>query len=258
MAPQKKDWVDYEFNLPTLVLFSLISTVLPLLFSLPIIRRVNEQPRDLLLLLIFFAFAVATEVILYVFFSLSKENAWIFHIYTLIEYVLMTIILANWQNKSRSARLMYISIPVYLLCFLLIKATGLESFETGLYNNITRPLAVLLLGAFAFFTLQNLWRHTPANLSKDYRFWMLLAMVLYYSTSLGLFAFMYTKNQALLVLLFKMHAVVNITHNILFTIGVWRVRGQKGIDLQTTQASDYSLSWMIFSRMAYFVKSAMV
>ncbi|MGI0014668.1 MAG: hypothetical protein ACREBU_14695 [Nitrososphaera sp.] len=178
----------------------------------------------MVLLFIFFAFAVVSEITLFILTSQHKPSAWIFHVYTFIEYVLITMILVNWQNKSPIAKLTRLSIPLYIFCFVLIKVVGLENFETGLYNSITRPLAVLLLSTFAFLTLQALWSRTPANLTGDYRFWMLLAMALYYSTSLVLFAFMFTKGRDLLVALFKIHAVVHIIHNILFTIGVFRVR----------------------------------
>jgi hypothetical protein len=187
-------------------------------------------------LAIFFAFAVVSEITLFVFTWLSKQSAWIFHIYTFIEYLLIMSILANWQHQSPIAKLMRVSIPIYIFFFVFIKVAGLENFETGLYNNVTRPLAILLMSTFALLTLHDLWRRTPANLTSDYRFWILLSMALYYSASLVLFAFMFTKDRNLLVALFKIHAVVNIMHNILFTVGILRVRGTKPTAFQPTSA----------------------
>jgi hypothetical protein len=131
---------------------------------------------------------------------------------------------------------MRFSIPAYILLFILAKVTGVENFSADTANYITRPLAIFLLSAFAILTLQTLWRHSPANLTSDYRFWMLLAMALYYSASLVLFAFMFTKDQDLLIALFKIHAVVNIIHNILFTTGIFRVGNAKPA-LQPTSIS---------------------
>lgn len=132
---------------------------------------------------------------------------------------------------------MRLSISVYILIFVLIKLFNLENFSAETVNYITRPLALLLLTTFALLTLQNLWRNTSTNLTDDYRFWMLFAMALYYSTSLGLFAFMYTKNQELLIALFKMHAVINIIHNLLFTIGVFKVRAAQRVALEPSSSS---------------------
>ncbi|MGH7494915.1 MAG: hypothetical protein ACREOO_21290 [bacterium] len=207
---------------PPLVLCSAISTFLPLFASATRIGHVTKCSTGLVFLWLFFVFAVAAEIILYIFSWHGNQSAWIFHVYTVIEYTLATIVLAGWQIDSKLSKLMRSSIPIFFFCFILIKAVGLENFEPGLHNNITRPLAVLLLSASALLTMQNLWRETPENLAKDYRFWMLLAMAFYYSTSLVLFAFMFTMQLEMLDALFKMHAVTNIIHNILFTVGVFQ------------------------------------
>jgi hypothetical protein len=186
----------------------------------------------------FFAIAAMTEVILHIFSLQNKQSIWIVHVYTVIEYVLIAIIIANWQTDMAIAKLVRMSVLVYIFIFVLTKATGLENFSATTVNYVTRPLAVLLLSTFALLTLQALWNHISVNLTDDYRFWMLLAMALYYSASLVIFAFTFIKGQDLLLALIKIHAVVNIIHNILFTIGVFRVRGAKpAAALQPTSAS---------------------
>ncbi|MEK7728552.1 MAG: hypothetical protein AAB354_09075 [candidate division KSB1 bacterium] len=224
-------------KLPVIILFSSISSLLPLLSCIMTFKIDGEAFKGFKGLCIFFALAVATEIILHVFTSNNRQSAWVFHVYTFIEYVLITSVLVSWQSKLTKFRLMRVSIPLYIVIFLFIKFSGVEGFDAGLYNNITRPLALLLLTAFALLTLQDLWHNTSKNLAEDYRFWMLLAMALYYSTSLGLFAFMYTKNQELLIALFKIHAVVNIIHNLLFTIGVFKVRAAQQVALEPASAS---------------------
>ncbi len=224
-------------NNPLIVLCSGISTLLPFLASTFIFKYSNNRSKTFLFLWIFFASAAVSEIALFVLGSQGKPSTWIAHIYTLIEYVLISIILASWQIKPTLARLMHLSIPIYILFFVLIKMTGLENFSTDTVNYVTRPPAVLLLSTFVFLALQALWSHTPANLTDDYRFWMLLAMALYYCSSLVLFAFMFTKNWDLLAVLLKIHAVVNIMHNLLFTIGVLRMRDTKPMALQPTSSS---------------------
>ncbi len=234
---QTEETIETEMHYPPLILSSSISTLLPFLASIVILRHFSKYSKRSSALWIFFALAVATEITLFVLNAQRKQSTWIFHAYTLIEYVLITIVLASWQAKPTIAKVMRISVALYILLFILIKVVGLESFSSGTNNYITRPFALLLLSTFAFLTVQDLWRNSSSNLTDDYRFWMLLAMALYYSTSLGLFAFMFTKNQELLIALFKIHAVVNIIHNLLFTIGVFKVRAAQQVALQPTSAS---------------------
>lgn len=222
---------------PPVVLLSIGSTLLPFLVGTSLLKPANKRSQSTSFLWIFFAFAAVIEITAPILTSRSFSSAWISHIYTLIEYVLITIILVPWQTNNTLARLMRLSISVYILIFVLIKLFNLENFSAETVNYITRPLALLLLTTFALLTLQNLWRNTSTNLTDDYRFWMLFAMALYYSTSLGLFAFMYTKNQELLIALFKMHAVINIIHNLLFTIGVFKVRAAQRVALEPSSSS---------------------
>lgn len=217
---------------PFLIVCSIISTFLPFLACVTLLRHFSKQTKSMRLLWAFFAFAMISEIILFILNSQKMRSAWYHHIYTLLEYALVITILTNWQTSFTVVRLARASIPVYIVCLVFVKISGLENFEPGSYNNLTRPLAVLLLTTFSFITLQALWRQTPAHLTSDYRFWMLLAMLLYYSTSLVLSAFMFTRNHNLLDALFRIHAIVNITHNLLYTIGVFQVRKAQQLALQ--------------------------
>ena len=221
---------------PLIIICSSISTLLPFLAFAMSAKYSNEHFSSLKLLWIFFALAAGTEIILFILSSSKTPSTWITHIYTLIEYVLITAVLASWQPRTTSAKIMWLSLPVYVFLFMLAKIAGLESFSANTNNYITRPLALFLLSTFVFITLHGLWRQSPINLNRDYRFWMLLAMAIYYSASLVLFAFMFTKSLELLIALFKIHAAVNIAHNILFTIGVLKVRAAQRAALQPTSS----------------------
>lgn len=214
-------------NLSFLIAASSVSAAFPLLPMNATLFQYIRTKRTLIFLFAFFGVAVITEVALYVHSLNSIPSGWIFHLFTFIEYLLIVTILSRWQIKPRLAILMRLSIIIFILLFVILRVAGLEDFSAHTASFVTRPVAVLSLCILAFITLHNLWQHTPASINKDYRFWMLLAMVLYYSASLGLFAFMFTDDRDLLVLLFKIHAVVNIIHNILFTIGVLQIRRLK-------------------------------
>lgn len=228
-----------DFFYPPLILCSSIATLFPFLASATVLRYVKSE-KGLLPLLMFFSLAVATEITLYILNSNGKPSAWISHIYTPIEFVLITTVLAIWQPKSAIYKPMIASIPFYLVLNILSKIIGLEVLTIEMNSYVTRPLALILLSTFALLTLHALWRHIDVNIIKDFRFWMLLAFASYYSISIVLYAFMFAKDQGLLIALFNIHAVANIIHNILFTIGVFILRGANMRNLSRSQYPDYS------------------
>jgi hypothetical protein len=76
---------------------------------------------------------------------------------------------------------------------------------------------------FILHNLQSLSQNTPGRLRWDYRFWILLALAGYYSSSAILFSFTYLENQQMLISILYLHAIANIMHNVLLTIGVFHI-----------------------------------
>lgn len=158
---------------------------------------------------------------MYSIYSLqSKPNAWLIHIYTPIEYGILAHMLSSWQERRLVSNFISVSIPVYFTVYLMLKLSGVENFEADTINYVSRPLSLLLVAGFASYTLNRLCTGESSFLLRSYRFWILLAIVVYYSGSTIIVAFMYLESRTLLVQLFYAHAILNILHNILFTIGV--------------------------------------
>ena len=206
-------------NTPALITASIISTLVPFLVwnLLWWRKRKSFFPAALW---IFFLLAAATEMIVFTYSLLHKPSAWIVHIYTPIEYGLLLYVLSSWQENPAVRRAIRTSIPAYLCLYLIAKLTGVEPFEAKTINYLSRPIALLLISGFSWFTLNQTWLHGSENLSRNFRFWILMALTTYYSGSIMLDAFMYTKNHDVLLHLFYAQAILNILHNILFTIGI--------------------------------------
>lgn len=200
--------------------FSGISTLFVFLISSLYFKQVRTH-RGMMLWWIYFALASLTEIILHIFSYNNQQSAQVFHIYTLVEYFMLTMILATWQDAKIAAKRMRLSIPIYIVVYALIKFVGLEDFSAATINVVTRPVALLMINVFSCYTLFSLWSNPPEKIFRDHKFWMLIALILYYNISLILSAFMFMKNVAVIVALFEIHAVVNIIHNILFAIGVF-------------------------------------
>lgn len=199
---------------PTFVFLSFISTFLPFLAGSKLYKKIPSFR----ILWLFFAFSATTDLTLFILNSLHQQTAWIASIYTVCEYIFISIILAEWHHNKLASKMMLASIPAFLLTFAILKYIKLENLEA---YSINRPLALLLLSAFASMTLLSLWKRQTDMLPLDFRFWMLIAILLYYCGSLIPFAFMSVNDGPILDWLFQIHALINILHNLLFCAGIY-------------------------------------
>ena len=220
--------------LDLLVDLSVFSTVLPCLVSTILLRYFRKR-RDLLLLWLLFLFAAATDVSMDILARSKTPNLLIFQVYCLLEYVLVLNILSKWHPDEKAGKWMRAAIPIYVAAYVVIKAAGLEGLQTDSHNFITRPIALLIMIVSTFDALHALWNSAPTNFSRDYRFWCMIALAIYYSSSVVFISFTYMKNRELLLGIVYLHAAINILHNILFTIGIVRAASQ-GTVLMTSAA----------------------
>lgn len=204
---------------PLIVILSNLSTLLPVLACVTAFK-ILKIPKNLILLWWFFAIALTTEISVHIYHILGRPNAWIVHVYTFFEYAFIVYILSTWQNKRSALTVMRLSIPAYFAIYVILKASGLENFEADSINHFSTSMAFLLISGFVFYTFHQLAVKTLAPLYKDFRFWILMALAIYYSGSLIIFAFMYIETYEIRVYLGHTHAALNILQNILFTVGV--------------------------------------
>jgi len=209
---------------PTIIILSSFSTFLPFL-TCTALFKIFKYNKNLIPLYLFFTVAVIAEIIVHIYHLFGKPNVWISHLYTLVEYVLIAYILSTWQKDDHASRVMRLSIVVYFVIYFILKLSKFENFEADTINYISRPISLLFISGAVFYTFHQFWLSTPAPLHKDFRFWILIAMAIYYSSSIIIFAFMYIKAQGLLLYLIYIHAALNILQNILFTVGIIRAFG---------------------------------
>lgn len=205
-------------NTPLLIVLSNLSTVLPFL-SATAMLFFSRSIRNTILLWLFFTAALLTEILVHAHHLANKPNAWIIHLYTPLEYLLIVFILSRWQNREKSRKAMLISIPLYLGLYGFMKIAGIENLESSTINYVSRPISLLLIGGFVLFTLHQLSAREETLLQSDYRFWILLALAIYYCGSIIIVPFMYIQNREILLFLVYTHAILNILQNLLFVIG---------------------------------------
>lgn len=205
-------------NTPLLIIISNLSTTLPFLSSTALLFFVKHI-RNTIPLWLFFTAALVTEILVHVHHLAGRPNAWIVHLYTPLEYILIVFILSRWQSREKFKRAMLISIPLYLGLYSFMKFVGIENFESTTINYVSRPISLLLISGFVLFTLHQLSTREEIFLQRDFRFWILLALAIYYSGSIIIVPFMYIKIREILLFLVYTHAVLNVIQNLLFVIG---------------------------------------
>lgn len=216
---------------PLISILSAISTPLPFITAL-LFLKLTSLNRDMKILLGYLGVATLTELIVTLFFMYNLPNHWVIHVYTLAEYLLVAALLAAWQNNSEFGGIIRLSIPLYLLVYAVIKISGWEDFSASTLNYLTRPIALILLNGFALYSLLTLSKKLSTSIYRDYRFWILAALAIYYTAAIILVAFMFLKDNNVLRFLMLLHSPVNILHNLLIIVGIlcyWRFDTKRAI-----------------------------
>ena len=222
-------------NLPFIIILSNISTFIPFLGGILLLKK-KPLNKDVKILIFLFIIAALTEVIFHLHLILGYPNTWISHFYTPIEYSLWLIILSYWQHNVQTSKIIRWSIPVYLILYITFELIGLESIDAETINYISRPISLIVLSLVAAYTLLGLAFSSQFRLIRFYRFWILLAIFIYYMGSIIIYAFSFTQNRETLATLAELHSGLNILHNLLFMIGIiciWKFgTGSNGEDFE--------------------------
>jgi hypothetical protein len=114
------------------------------------------------------------------------SNIWVFHLITLIEYVMLSYMFSFWQRVPAIRRTILGSIPVFALIWLFAKLS-IENFSH--LDNYTMVLSsVLLTGISSYTLLSLLGEETIPALSRTPQFWVATGVLIYYAGNLFMFA----------------------------------------------------------------------
>lgn len=200
---------------------SLLSSLLVAIYCIYVFRKISLS-EDLKRLRFLWVVAASADLGLFIFAKMLGPNLKFFHFYTILEYILIVMILACWQPDRQKQKLVYYSIGLYLIIYLVIHLTGLEAFSVKTINYITRPIAKLMISIVAFYVLYIVVFKEKSTalekLAKDYRFWILTAMLLYYYIGSLISAF--AKITELSIEIFTVHAALNTVHNLFYMWGI--------------------------------------
>ena len=201
---------------PLFAYITLISPLIPICIGLIKILSVN---RGMKILLYYLIFAISIDIFLAWIVKGRQLQMGFVHGYYLVEYVFIISIIMVWQESHRMKRFFQALMLLYILFWIIAKFT----FEplSGLYS-ITATTSQVLLTLSAGYTLFIVIGNRVQPLTKDYRFWVLLSCVVYYTGTLLTIALRGILIQYSLDKFFLFTSLdwsLKIIFNMLFTIG---------------------------------------
>lgn len=186
----------------------------------------SSLTKDLRILLALVTAGVLGEVATWIFIDYLSTNPqdlnllWIFHIFTIAEFIFLMMIFNTWHTGRRSRRTVSIAGPVVLVILIAVKLyQGLKGTEQ--FDSFATTVEGLVVVTLAVLTLIYLTSDDIVHIFEDPRFWVVSAIMFYFAGNLIIFAL---GQEALGVLradntteaIWTMHSALNITANCLY------------------------------------------
>ena len=164
--------------LPPLTFIALFSTSLPLCVG---VFKITKVDRGMKILFLYLVFNFAANIYLMWFASGRQFIIGLIHVYYLVEYLLIMVIMYNWLESRNEKRLFQVLILLYGFFWTIAKVT----FEplNGLYSYIGTTSQIILISC-AEYTLFLVVRTQMQPIINLDRFWVLLSFVIYYAGTL--------------------------------------------------------------------------
>ena len=163
---------------PLLIYIAIFSSIIPIGAGISKILRMDRGMRILMYYLIF---AFTADIFLMWFVRGRQLQIGLTHVYYIVEYVFIMMILYKWQESNNTRRFFKALILVYILFWVIAKV----SFEplSGLYS-ITATTSQVLITLGAGYTLFVVIGNREQPIMNNYHFWVLLSFVIYYAGTL--------------------------------------------------------------------------
>lgn len=112
------------------------------------------------------------------------NNLWAIHVFTLVEYIILLVLLSRWTQYIIAKKIFYTLIILFITLWIFSKFT-FESLK--LVDTWTSSISCTVLTiSFAYMILEMV-SSIEILIIKDYRFWIIVGFLFYFSTSLILY-----------------------------------------------------------------------
>ena len=181
--------------------------------------RYDVLSKDFRILSLFFVGSVINTSLQFYTSMHNINNMVLLHLYTLSEYAVLMYVMSLWQKKVIMMRAFRLSIAAFFVIWGLAKIF-IEDHTR--FDTFTSPLANFTITCAAVYTMVFLYRENRSTLIKNARFWIISAIIVYYSGNIVFFAFTnillsYSAPQIMFV--WSIHWFIGIITNLLYSEG---------------------------------------
>lgn len=155
------------------------NTLILAAFILSLIASLKGYKRFGLLSLLLFITSVLELSVLYL---IEKETdfTWLYHIYNVVEYALLCLFLADAINSAAIAKVIKVSIPLFIL-------TGLSVsyfyYSFSGFPGLNINIEGLLLSIICVYILFNMEVIEKASIFSNYYFWICSGILIFFGTT---------------------------------------------------------------------------
>ncbi|MBD3233867.1 MAG: hypothetical protein GF315_09105 [candidate division Zixibacteria bacterium] len=181
--------------MPNLYCFPLVSYLssltgfITLITGLLLFRKLDSALRIIVVYFFVICLVDTTQLLQAVYYG---NNSVLLHIFTILEYSFLAWVFQHWQTGKIAKHIIRWSIPVFILIGILFKIY-LEPLQN--FDGFTASLSAALLIFISLYTLitilleRNIIRENYENLISLPKFWVSIAVLVYFSGNILTFAF---------------------------------------------------------------------
>jgi hypothetical protein len=181
--------------------------------------RYRNLPRPLRILVWLIAFNIGLIGLEFIIASGKRNNLWLTHVSTIVEYVLIVFIFSSWIKHKTIRFVLMSSLPLFIVLWIVGKFTFEPlSFADDLTSTISKVLQISFSAYLLIIIVKDsdiAWRH-------DSRFWIAASVIIYAAGSLFIFALfnkMVQVSPDFLRMIWPLNWILAIISNLFFTLG---------------------------------------
>lgn len=200
---------------------SALTVAIPFFVALFRRRKLDAPDRTLWLLM---SISAITEIIIEILRSYDINNMYVTHVYTILEFVLISLFFARAIKPSK---LIYAILAVALV-FLYISGYELFHDPEDTSDEISTTTEAIVFIIYSLSTFYYMLQHPgQSSVFSIPLFWFNTGILLYFSGNLFIFLFsnyLQAHSQQVYSELWGIHSVLNIVFYILISIGFWKTK----------------------------------
>jgi len=194
---------------------SVISFLIPLIPGIGYFKRLDRQMK--LLVFLMMAEGITELTTYYLVQILERGFHWVHHLYFPVEYAIFALIFSRWIKSRIYSQLVLYSIFVILI-FAVFNSLFLQSLNQ--LNSYVITMGLIFYTGFTLYVLYQIMNEDMGRILKNNKFWVATGLLIFSAGDLAYFAFYPLVNQHYLIAIWAIHAILNITVHIFYSVGI--------------------------------------